>query len=328
METPKELLALRKKLFGNAAAPVFSNKGNILSNIPVIKNVISSTQAATIPWKTYAIGALVVIISILVLLLFIHILVTPVFPFTLFSNKLNGNIMGNDTEPQPVSKIYWEKDAETLLDSNTVLGTGARSTFNYSFTIDIAINPLSQTTFTGPPVLLYHGPAMDKDTAATNIAGALKHNYNIAIALDSSITNDLIISVLNVDNEVENILLQNVPVAKGFRLGVTITDKFMEVYLNGRLTKTRAFSASPKPISGAFFPVDERTASIVQVRNLRIFSDPITSRKMKEIAYSPPIFNFAISTDRYLSCPSSSLSMPTFSSSSISLPSFSMPKLS
>jgi hypothetical protein len=175
---------------------------------------------------------------------------------------------------------------------------------------------------------MYHGPTMDKDINATNIAATLKHNYNIAIALESAITNDLIISVLNTNNEVENILLQNVPVAKGFRLGVTLTDKFMEIYLNGRLTKTRAFSASPKPISGAFFPVDERTASIAQVRNLRIFSDPITSRKMKEIAYNPPIYNFAISTDRYLSCPSSSLSMPSFSSSSISIPSLTMPKLS
>jgi hypothetical protein len=281
MEQPKELNSLRKKLFGNIAPVLSKSASNILSSIP------GTTQSA--PWKTYLIGALVVIITILIVLLLVHILVTPVFPYTLISSKLSGNAMGIDVEPQ--NALYWQKATDILNDSSTVIGSGAGASFNYAFTIDIGINPMSNIQFNGLPIIMYHGPQQTLGTGTT-VAGTLSNNYNIAIALESAITNDIIISVLNVDNEMENVLLQNVPVGKGFRLGVVLTDRVLEVYINGRLAKTRALLKTPKPVSGYFIPPNESTISIVQVRNLHLFSGPIGAYKMKQIANNPPISTF------------------------------------
>lgn len=282
MEQPKELNSLRKKLFGNIAPVLSKTASNILSSIP------GTTQAA--PWKTYLIGALVVIITILIVLLLVHILVTPVFPYTLISSKLSGDAMnGNEAEPQ--SGLYWQKSTDILSDSSTVIGSGAGASFNYAFTLDIGINPMSNIQFSGMPIIMYHGSEQTLQTSET-ITGTLSNNYNIAIALESAITNDIIVSVLNVSNDMENILLQNVPVGKGFRLGVVLTDRVLEVYINGRLAKTRALTKTPKPISGKFIPPNESTVSIVQVRNLQIFSGPIGAYKMKQIANNLPISSF------------------------------------
>ena len=282
MEQPKELNSLRKKLFGNIAPVLSKSASNILSSIP------GTTESA--PWKAYLIGALVIIITILIVLLLVHILVTPVFPYTLISSKLSGNAMnGADVEPQ--NALYWQKSTDILNDSSTVIGTGAGASFNYAFTIDIGINPMSNIQFTGIPIIMYHGP-QQAFSNGTTIAGTLSNNYNIAIALESAITNDVIVSVLNTDNDMENILLQNVPVGKGFRLGVVLTDRVLEVYINGRLAKTRALTKTPKPISGSFIPPNESTVGIVQVRNFHLFSGPIGAYKMKQIAYNPPISTF------------------------------------
>lgn len=279
MEQPKELNSLRKKLFGNIA-PVLSNTSS---------NILSAITKESPPWKTYLIGALIVIITILIVLLLVHILVTPVFPYTLISSKLNGDAMGGN-EAAPKSTLYWEKLPEILSDSSTIIGSGAGASFNYAFTIDIGINPMSNISSTGMPIIMYHGPQQTLSTGNT-IVGTLQ-NYNLAIALESAITNDIIISVLNTDNEMENILLQNVPVGTGFRLGVVLTDRVLEVYINGRLAKTRALTKTPKPVSGFFIPPNESTIDIVQVRNLYLFSGPVSSYKMKQIANNPPISSF------------------------------------
>ncbi len=282
MNTPKEIKELQKKLFGNIA-PVFSKvSGNILSTIPGT----NTSAVSTAPWKTYLIGALVVFIAILIIMFLVHVLVTPVFPYTIFSGESS---IVSSKEQQPFSKkTYWMTVPESIRDTDTIVGT---ISYNYAFTLDIGINPLTNQTFQGIPVLFYHGPETNINTQGTTIIQALP-SYNVAIAMSSSIKNDLIISILNSNGEMENILLQNVPVGKGFRLGVVITDRFAEVYIGGRLAKTRTFAATPKPITGRFIPVDERTVGIAQVRNLQLFTAPVGAYTMKKVANDPPVSQF------------------------------------
>ena len=52
----------------------------------------------------------------------------------------------------------------------------------------------------------------------------------------------------------ENIVVPNVPVQQPFRLSMVVMEQALEVYINGKLIKTRAFSAPPKDVKGDIYP--------------------------------------------------------------------------
>ena len=98
-------------------------------------------------------------------------------------------------------------------------------------------------------------------------------------------SNDLVISVRNSLRNSENILLSNVPVQTPFRLGVVIMDVAMEVYINGRLMKTRAFDAPPINYKGMFVPPQGDASQLVKLSNLHLWNRVLTP---SEIRYAKP----------------------------------------
>jgi hypothetical protein len=91
--------------------------------------------------------------------------------------------------------------------------------------------------------------------------------------------------VLNKNKNMENVIIPNVPVQEPFRISVILMENALEVYLNGKLVKTRALVVAPADVKGDIFgPVGINT-SIVKVRNLKLWNRILTTN---EIRYATP----------------------------------------
>lgn len=264
----------------NVAKPASTNIFGTESKTPIMGNstkpaIFDSLMGNATPvkkWIAYLLAIFIVIMSILIL---IHYTITPIF-------RTNPGSPGIITVPGvDDGKLYWAKDSATIFDNNTILGS---NTQNYTILMDIFItNPLSFTP--SPRLLFYRGgrnaPAPNPN--AQTLLGLIE-NYNIAVALSPD-TNDLIVSTLTAGpkgTNMENILIPNVPVQEPFRLGIVIMDIAMEVYLNGRLVKSRALNGPPKAIDGAFYSMN---GNIGTIRNLHIWKRVLSP---PEIRYATP----------------------------------------
>ena len=80
----------------------------------------------------------------------------------------------------------------------------------------------------------------------------------------------------------ENVIVSNIPVQEPFRLGIIVMDQALEVYMNGHLLKTRAFSSPPKSVVGDIYPAAGIEANIVKIRNLKLWSRILTTSEVRE----------------------------------------------
>jgi hypothetical protein len=259
-----------------ATTNIFGTEPKVPSMIgaekPVVFGSLMGNASPVKKWIAYLLAIFIVIMAILIL---IHYTITPIF-------RTNPGSPGIITVPGvDDGKLYWQKDSSVLHDNNTVLGSNA---LNYTILMDIYIsNPLS---FKPSPRLLFfrggqNAPAPNPN--AQTILGVVE-NYNIAVALSPD-TNDLIVSTLTAGpngQNMENILVPNVPVQEPFRLGIVMMDVAMEVYMNGRLVKSRALSGPPKAINGSFYPMNK---DIGTIRNLHLWKRVLSP---PEIRYATP----------------------------------------
>ena len=248
--------------------------GNILSKASGAPSALGAFGALGTPdgtpviggWKSWLAYFAGIALVITVILVFIHFIITPVFK-TAPGGPGFIPLPGYDT-----GKLYWEDDSVRLDDTKTVLNG---MTKNYTLALDLFVeNPMAFSN--KPRVLFYRGGAAAGSSSAAGISGVIG-DYNIAMALAAD-TNDLIVSVLNSANNEENVLLPNVPVQKAFRVSVVLHDRAMEVYVNGRLMKTRALAHPPKEIIGPFMPPVDR---IAKVRNLHLWPAVLTPGEIR-----------------------------------------------
>jgi hypothetical protein len=219
-------------------------------------------------------GYLVAILVIItVILLFVHFTVRPIFQFT---------PGGSGFIPIPGltdGQLFW-KDAKNVAPLNeATLGTDY-PTQNYSFTLDIFVRDpttiQAQNFQTPEPNLVF-------SRGTPSIAGIAEQNTVRVLLVPG--TNDLQIIVKNSNNIDEGITLSNVPVQTPFRLGVVIMDVAFEVYVNGRLMKTRALDAPPNAAKGRIAPPQGAFASTVKVGNLHMWTRTLMP---SEIRYAQP----------------------------------------
>jgi hypothetical protein len=145
--------------------------------------------------------------------------------------------------------------------------------------LDIFIeNPLQ---FSKYPRIFFSRGAVKNETPTGDTLLGLLSNYNIVGALLPD-TNDMIVSVLNKDNNMENIIIPNVPIQEPFRLSMVLMEQALEVYINGHLMKTRTFAAPPKDVKGDIYPASGVEANIVKVRNLKIWSRLLTVGEIRQ----------------------------------------------
>lgn len=225
----------------------------------------------------YILGIFLVIVVILVI---INYTITPIF--RLYPGGPGYiPVPGGDT-----SQIYWKttKDTAPMMDASSNVNAISSG---WSFTLDIDIkNPMHVSQ--SPRVLFYRGPpdvsGSSPEGSSTTIQGLIG-SYNVAFALLPD-TTDLMVSVLTSNTSgtnMENVILQNVPVQTPFRVGVTISDTAMEVYLNGLLQRTRTFTpgATPLASTGMFYPPQAINAEIAKVANLHLWQSVISTNQMR-----------------------------------------------
>jgi hypothetical protein len=217
---------------------------------------------------------LAIFIAIMVILLFIHFMITPIFilhpgdpgyiPFPGFDD----------------GKLYWSSGLTGIIPNNTT--PIKSSSYNYSLILDTFIeNPLQ---FSQTPRILFTRAATVKETPTSETLLGLYRAYNLVIGLLPD-TNDLIVSVMNKDNNMENAVIPNIPVQQSIRIGVIIMEQAMEVYINGNLVKTRKFASPPKDVNGDIAGPLGINTNIFKVRNLKIWDRIL---KTTEIRYATP----------------------------------------
>jgi len=214
---------------------------------------------------------LAIIIVILVILLFIHFFITPIF-------KLRPGAPGLIPVPGlDDGTLFWNKTSPGLI-LNKDLPISSLS-YNYTLNLDVFIqNPLQFST--SPRVFFTRGALLKEKPEGDTLLGIMTQ-YNLAAALLSD-TNDMVVSVVNKDNNMESVVIPNVPIQEPFRLSVVVMEQAMEVYINGHLMKTRHFASPPMDIKGDIYPATGILANMAILRNLKIWSRILTTTEIRE----------------------------------------------
>lgn len=214
-------------------------------------------------------------IVIFIIMLFVHFFITPVF-------SIQPGAPGIFVVPGlDDGALFWNKSSAGILPNNSL--PIQNMDYGYTFIVDLFIENPHVHFSKHPRILFRRGGTLHPKPTGDTLLG-LVDNYNVIAALLPD-TNDLMISVLNSNNNTENVIISNVPVQEPFRVGVIIMDYAMEVYVNGHLMKTRAFSAVPKGVKGDVYPISGTETSMAKMRNLKIWSRVLTS---SEIRYAEP----------------------------------------
>ena len=251
------------------------------SKLPTGTNKISTNTGSSGAGKGSSIIQILsyifaIFIVIMVILLFIHFFITPIFKLRPGSPGIIP-IPGLDD-----GKLFWNKtNAGQIMNKDLPI---VSQTFGYTMNLDVFVqNPLQ---FARHPRIFFSRGATRTETPSGDTLLGILSNYNIVAGLLPD-TNDLIVSVLNKDNNMESIVIPNIPVQEPFRLTMVVMEQALEIYINGQLMRTRTFSAPPKSVEGDIYPAAGVEANIVKVKNLKIWARILTTSEIREA--KPPL---------------------------------------
>lgn len=313
-----ESLNLSPYLFGNTtkrATPAPSTGATTHStgwfqwgNVGTGWSPLTTNQMNAQTWMTGAkrIGTYLfaVLLVVAILLLFIHFFIRPVF-------RWRPDAPGWITLPgREDSVLFWEKGNTGQIENKTL--PIQNEYFGYTLQLDLFIqNPFQFSRY--PRLLLTRGGVEKSPPAGEMLLGILQQ-YNLAIALKPDV-NDMLVSVLNKNRQMEVAVLPNVPVQQTFRLTVVVMERALEVYLNGHLIQTVTYDAPLMDVKGDIFPASNTEANIARYRNLKIWPRILTT---PEIRHSTPPLPSATDMNATPMPSSSSTSCPSSSSTSSS----------
>jgi len=235
-------------------------------------------------WQAAALVIVTVALVVFILLVIVHYTIRPIFR----TREAGPGIIPIPTVGKDATGIYWTDRSKPLSSADTVLGENDAGTVNYSMTIDILIQDPSVQSAADRPIFWRSSrevpdtPTNSNGPAITQMVG----NFNFAIYLANS-TNDLIVSVLTTGGQIESVAVANIPVGAPFRIGVILSERFLEVYLNGRLYKTRNLASSPLAAAGSFMPASGPYKDMAVVRNLRLWKGTISPAEMRYLPALP-----------------------------------------
>jgi hypothetical protein len=248
--------------------PSLSFWGN--SATPSVNRVATNAAEPSTLNRVLAYG-LAILLVIFVILLFVHFFIRPIFQMYPGGPGIIPVPGGDD------GVLFWNKGSSGQIQNKDL--PIADQYFNYSIQMDMFIqNPVQFSK--NVRVLFSRGATQRQTPSGDSILGVLD-NYNLVAGLLPD-TSDLIVSVLNVENNMENVIIPNIPVQEPLRLHIVVMEQALEVYLNGHLMKTRAFDAPPKHVAGDIYPAMNVEANIAKIRNLKIWSRIITTGEVRE----------------------------------------------
>lgn len=234
--------------------------------------LISSTGSSSTMDKIKMVAAyfFAIILVALVILIFIDRVITPIF-------ILHPGDPGLIPVPWTDDGVIFWKDGSRQIQNNELPIKHLFS--NYSLFVDIFIqNPMQFSTY--PRILFSRGKELASGKPVGDNLLSVLTNYNLTVALLPD-TTDLLVSVLNKNNNMENAIIPNISVQEPFRLGIVVMDQALEVYINGHLMKTRSFEAPPKDVKGDIYPAAGTDANIAKFRNLKIWSRILQTPEMR-----------------------------------------------
>ncbi len=253
---------ITKYLLGNTAKTPNVKTPTVIPNIKPIANTSTGVSVGTRSSIARILSYLLaIIVVILVILLFINFFITPIFKLTPGGPGIIP-VPGFDD-----GVLFWSStNAGMILNKDLPI---VAQSFGYTINLDVFVqNPLQ---FSTAPRVFFSRGATQKQKASGDTMLSVLDNYNLAAALLPD-TSDLLVSVLNVHNNMENILVPNISVQEPFRLTMVVMEQALEVYINGHLVKTRMFSAPPKDVKGDIYPSTGTEINVVKVRNLKIWN--------------------------------------------------------
>jgi len=243
-------------------------------------------DTSTMGWSGFIGYTIAILLVLLVLLAFIHYTITPIF-------QLQPGGPGLIRIPfMDSSEKYWPPSSVpyTVPDISNCAVNNAYLASNWSMSLDICImNPQQHVMLSGKPgfrLIFNRGgskPATSTDDGSITSAWT---GYNLAVGILKD-TNDLLVSVINGKGNPENILISNVPVQRPFRLGIVVMDNAFEVYINGKLAKTRKLvtsipalsSTTPAPLFQG--PQESTMNQVARVGNLLLWTQIVSPSVMK-----------------------------------------------
>ena len=209
-------------------------------------------------------------VVILVILLFINYFITPIF-------RLQPG--GPGIIPVPGfddGKLFWKNTSPGQIQNKDL--PIVSQYYGYTINLDIFVeNPLQFAST--PRIFFSRGATKKEKPSGDTILGTLD-NYNLVAALLPD-TNDLIVSVLNKDNNQENIIVPNVPVQDPFRVTMVVMQQALDVYINGKLIRTRKFLSEPKDVKGDIYPTAGIEINSMKVHNLKIWPRLLSSSEIR-----------------------------------------------
>lgn len=251
-------------------------KANGYTSTGVFNTSVTSNTGDSSPIKRIMAYVLGIMIIIFIILLFVHWFIRPIF-------RLHPGGSGIIPVPGGDDGVLFWKNGNTGRILNSTVPIQALSA-GYTMIMDMFIvNPLQ---FSKHPRVLFSRGAKVKATPTGDLLLGVLDNYNLVVALLPD-TNDMIVSVLNKDNNMENVIVSNAPVQEAFRLGIVVMDQALEVYMNGHLLKTRAFDSPPKSVTGDIYPASGIEANIAKIRNLKIWSRVLSTPEIREATPAP-----------------------------------------
>ena len=195
-------------------------------------------DTSTMSWTTIGGYTVAILIVLLIILLIINYTIYPIF-------QLQAGGPGFIRIPFMQSQqVFWNKGTFEDISGNCKVNMPNQA-FNWSMTLDISIkNPVltvQDINFKTLFRLLFNrggdvNPTPTFGDGSINDIFTGSNKYNLAIGLLRD-TNDLYISTYTQAGE-QGVLLQNVPTQTPFRIGVVVMSTYLEVYLNGKLSKT------------------------------------------------------------------------------------------
>lgn len=177
--------------------------------------------------------------------------------------------------------LFWEKGKANDIENKEL--PISELTYDYSLFVDVFIQ--DPNTFSrNIRMILSRGADYKPTPPSSTIPTELLQNYNLMVGLMPD-TNDMIVSVLNKDSNSENVMIHNIPIQEPFRLGIVLMQNTLEVYINGKLMKTRTFVSPPKDIKGDMAGGIGKDVMIAKLRNLKVWPRIL---KTSELRDSPP----------------------------------------
>lgn len=218
---------------------------------------------------------------VFVILLFVHFTIRPVFAFSVDSQGIVP-VSTSDSSQTQFSRVPSTPD--TAMEFRDLLP------FFYTISFDAFLSG-DFTTSSVPRVLLYRalGPvtmtSADTETGLTNRFP----NSNIIVYVDP-LKNDLYVSALLEDgSRIRSEPIQNVPLRRAFRVTLTVTCQYLEVYMNGDLKVTVSLPrrlADDQSVSKFYGPPGLVNGNF-KIANVTYWSTVLSSKSIRLQANAP-----------------------------------------